>query len=474
MGWRLYAVGGSDQALSDRPARRRLLPPLWPRSLPGQITLLAAIALFGAQAINFTLLLRERQQSRLGQVIFPAATRVTDSVDRLKTGVALDKRSNITLSDTNPIDPSLRRQPEVEEGIRRLLRESNIPVRAVVTGLHPASPDDPALDKFGPVMAERIRRIRRYGVELRIAVDLPGRGWLTLSAPWPRTEQFVVWQLLGQTAVLYIVVLIPLLWSGYRIALPLRNLANATRRFQPGTPAAPVDERGPRDVRAVIAAYNSLSLRVNAMIDEKDQMLAAIGHDLRTPLAALRVRIESVEDDVDRARMADVIDEMNRTLEDILSLARVGRPSEPLTDTDLAALVDAVVEDFRDLDHDVTFEETARLTMRLRPALMRRAIRNLIENAVKYAGAAEVRIVPGARNIAIEVADRGPGIPQESLDKVFDPFMRLESSRNRDTGGLGLGLALSRAIVSEANGEIKLENRPGGGLLARIVLPRAT
>lgn len=459
--------------MSDPPGHRRSLPPLWPRSLPGQITLLAAIALFVAQAINFTLLLRERQQSRLGQVIFPAATRVTDSVDRLKTGVGLDKRSNVTLSATNPIDPSLRRQPEVEEGIRRLLREANIPVRAVVTGLHPASPDDPELGKYGPAMAERIRRIRRYGVELKIAVDLPGRGWLTLSAAWPRTEQFVVWQLLGQTAVLYIVVLLPLLWSGYRIALPLRNLANATRRFQPGTPAPPVDERGPSDVRAVIAAYNSLSLRVNAMIDEKDQMLAAIGHDLRTPLAALRVRIESVEDDVDRARMADVIDEMNGTLEDILSLARVGRPSEPLTETDLAALVDAVVEDFRDLDHDVTFEETARLTMRLRPALMRRAIRNLIENAVKYAGAAEVRIVPGTRNIAIEVADRGPGIPQEALDKVFDPFMRLESSRNRDTGGLGLGLALSRAIVSEANGEIKLENRPDGGLLARIVLPKA-
>jgi signal transduction histidine kinase len=459
--------------LSDEADPRRSLPTLWPRSLPGQITLLAAIALFIAQAINFTLLLRERQQSRLGQVIFPAATRVIDSVDRLKAGVALDKRSNITLSDQNPIDPALHRQPDVEDGMRRFLHESNVPVRAVVTGLHPASPDDPTLDKYGPVMAERIRRIRRYGVELKIAVDLPGRGWLTLSAAWPHTEQFLVWQLLGQTAVLYIFVLIPLLWSGYRIALPLRNLAKATRRFQPGTPAPAVDERGPNDVRAVIAAYNSLSLRVNAMIDEKDQMLAAIGHDLRTPLAALRVRIESVEDDTDRARMADVIDEMNRTLEDILSLARVGRPSEPMTDTDLSALVDAVVEDFRDLDHDVTFEESARLTMRLRPALMRRAIRNLIENAVKYAGAAEVRIVPAARSVAIEVADRGPGIPQEALDKVFDPFMRLESSRNRDTGGLGLGLALSRAIVSEANGEIKLQNRLGGGLLARIVLPKA-
>jgi signal transduction histidine kinase len=463
--------------MSEERKPHKPIPGLWPRSLPGQITLLAAIALFVAQAINFTLLLRERQQGRLGQVIFPAATRITDAVDRLNAGIPIERRAamgnGISLSDHNMIDPSLRRQTDVEEGIRRILREWNIPVRTVVTGLHPMSPDDPALAQYGPVMAERIRRIRRYGVELKIAVDLPGRGWIHLSAAWPHTEQFLVWQLLGQTAVLYIFVLLPLLWSGYRIALPLRNLAKATRRFQPGTPAPPVDERGPSDVRAVIAAYNALSLRVNAMIDEKDQMLAAIGHDLRTPLAALRVRIESVEDDTDRARMADVIDEMNRTLEDILSLARLGRPSEPVTDTDLSALVDAVVEDFRDLDHDVTFEETDRLRMRLRPALMRRAIRNLIENAVKYAGAAEVRIIPAPRNIAIEVADRGPGIPAEALLKVFDPFTRLETSRNRDTGGIGLGLALSRAIVAEAGGEIILQNRPGGGLLARIVLPKA-
>ena len=112
----------------------------------------------------------------------------------------------------------------------------------------------------------------------------------------------------------------------------------------------PVEERGPHDLRDVIAAFNALRLRVTAMLDEKDRMLGAIGHDLRTPLAALRVRIELVEDETDRAKMADTIEEMNRTLDDILSLARLGRPSEPLTEVDLAALVDAVVEDFRDLD----------------------------------------------------------------------------------------------------------------------------
>jgi signal transduction histidine kinase len=170
--------------------------------------------------------------------------------------------------------------------------------------------------------------------------------------------------------------------------------------------------------------------------------------------------------------MADIIAEMNRTLDDILSLARLGRPSEPPVDVDLTALVDAVVEDFRDLDHDVAFEEGKRLTMKLRPGLMRRAVRNLIENAVKYGDAAIVRIAPEASRVRIIVTDRGPGIPPDRLADVFDPFTRLESSRNRDTGGIGLGLALARAIVTDAGGRILLENRPEGGLDAIIELPR--
>ena len=190
--------------------------------------------------------------------------------------------------------------------------------------------------------------------------------------------------MIAQTLILYAIMLVMVLWAGRRIARPLRALATAAQRFTPGETDVPVAESGPHDVRQLITAFNALRLRVTAMLDEKDRMLGAIGHDLRTPLAALRVRIESVEDDVDRNKMADTITEMNKTLDDILSLARLGRPSEPLTETDLAALVDAVVEDFRDLGSDVTFEETERLQMRLRPSLMRRAVRNLIENAVKY------------------------------------------------------------------------------------------
>ncbi|MBA3838459.1 MAG: two-component sensor histidine kinase, partial [Zymomonas sp.] len=211
---------------------------------------------------------------------------------------------------------------------------------------------------------------------------------------------------------------------------------------------------------------------VSAMLEEKDRMLGAIGHDLRTPLAALRVRIESVEDDEDRARMAETIAEMNRTLDDILSLARLGRPSEPMAAVDMAALVDAVVDDFVAIGTPVSFSGEGRVTLSVRPSLMRRAVRNLIENAVKYGGSADVRLEVTKEAVAIIVADQGPGIPPDKLDAVFDAFTRLETSRNRDTGGAGLGLALARAIVREAGGEISLANRAGGGLDATITLPR--
>ncbi|WP_249341213.1 MULTISPECIES: ATP-binding protein [unclassified Sphingomonas] len=467
---------------------------LFPRSLPGQIALLVAVALFVAQGINFGLLVRERQNARFAQVIVPTVTRLIDAAERLGAPVnprpdapggpdrrgghdaregregRRQLRGRVDFGPANPIPVELVRRSDIERDFRRGLTDGGVAVGQVIAVVRPIDGSRPLLKRMDPARADRLRRL---GAELMVAVELPGRGWLSLSSAWPRSERALIWQLLAQTLILYIVVLLPVLWAGHRIARPLRKLATAARDFHPGDGAKPVEESGPSDVRAVIAAYNALSTRVTGMLDEKDRMLGAIGHDLRTPLAALRVRIESVEDDEDRARMADTIDEMNHTLDDILSLARLGRPSEPPTDVDLSALIDAVVEDFRDLGRDVTFEEAPRLRMHLRPALMRRAVRNLIENAVKYGGGAEVHLRPDEHRVAIEVCDRGPGIPQEKLEKVFDPFTRLEESRNRETGGAGLGLALARAIVRDASGEISLANREGGGLVATITLPRS-
>nr|WP_184002095.1 ATP-binding protein [Stakelama sediminis] len=431
--------------------------------------MLVAIALFLAQSINFALLLSGRRQLRQAQFVTPVVNRVVDTLERDRgTPMPFQDRwhSRIRIAASDPVTPDMQSSDKVEDAVRKGLKESDISFTTVHAGIGKIGERQHLNDR------RRNSRFARYDRELRVGVQVEGRGWFTFRAPWPRGDVTLLWPLIAQTLILYIITLVPLLWVGRRMARPLQSLATAARQFDPSAKVDPLEEHGPEDVRAVTRAFNGLSDRVRAMLEEKDRMLGAIGHDLRTPLAALRVRIESVEDEQDRARMADIIEEMNHTLEDILSLARLGRPSEAATEVDLSALVDAVVEDFRDIGADVTAEESPRLPIRLRPALMRRAVRNLIENAVKYGVSAEVRLVPSPQEVRIEIADHGPGIPPDKLAAVFDPFTRLESSRNRETGGIGLGLALARAIVHDAGGEILLDNRDGGGLLATIRLPR--
>jgi signal transduction histidine kinase len=442
---------------------------LWPRSLAGQMALLIAMALFAAQAVNFALALRDRAEFRLAQATRPLAARLADAIER-----GTDD-TRIRRAPADAIPPRLARQPEVAAELRTQLREFGVEVGSIDTGLRAwTATDDAVLGRHFPRTARRDRERDRPSQALLIAVEQPGRGWLSVIVPWGGGGGMrLFWRLFAQTLFLYAALLLPVLWIARRLSRPLLALADAARGYTPATRPEPLVEEGPQDVRAVTSAFNALRLRATAMLDEKDRMLGAIGHDLRTPLAALRVRIESVEHDVDRARMVDTVEEMSRTLDDILSLARLGRPSEPATEVDVAALVDAVVEDFRDLGEDVTFVDTQRITARLRPALIRRAVRNLVENAVKYGGGAQVRIDPRPGAVAITVADHGPGIPEDRLAEVFEPFTRLETSRNRETGGIGLGLALARAIVQEAGGELTLANRAGGGLDATITLPRA-
>jgi len=446
----------------------------WPaRSLSGQMALLLALALFIAQALNFTLLLRERRTLRLAQVTGPAVARLVDASDRNTSGRSQGDRlggerdghrSRVRRLASAPSVAGLDRETQVEAAVLSGLREAGAPGSRVVAILRPINPKDPPFRRRSPPPPD-------VDQEIVIAAEQPDGSWLMTRLPWWGGEAGLVWRLAMQTLILYAAMLLPVLWVARRIAAPLRDLTAAAERFVPGDDA-PMAERGPPDVTALVAAFNRLRARVTAMLDEKDRMLGAIGHDLRTPLAALRVRLEGIDDEPDRRRSIGLVEEMDRTLDDILSLARLGRPGELATEVDLAALADAVVEDFRDLGANVTYADHPRLALRLRPTMIRRAVRNLVENAVKYAGTAEVRVEQDAREARIVVADRGPGIPADRLGAVLEPFTRLEESRNRDTGGIGLGLALARAIAREAGGDLHLRNRDGGGLAAILALPR--
>jgi signal transduction histidine kinase len=205
-------------------------------------------------------------------------------------------------------------------------------------------------------------------------------------------------------------------------------------------------------------------------------MLGAIGHDLKTPLSALRVRIESVEDDAERAKMAATIEDITRSLDDILSLARVGRPSDPLEQTELNALVSQIAEEFEDMGEAVSFEPTERLVLPLRATWVRRAVRNLVVNALRYGGAARIAIERTGSEVLIRIDDDGPGIPDDRIEAMLQPFTRGEPSRNSETGGAGLGLTLARAIAEQHGGGLTLANSRGAdgavaGLTATLALP---
>lgn len=451
---------------------------LWQRSLVAQIIILVAIALAVAQAINFTLLLRERNRVDLTNQTAPAVYRVINALDgrsdrapapSVRERDGRGDRRGVTFATTRPALAG-RERPDVKARAQAMFDDIGLPVRSVIAveDVH-----------FMPVRRWEQIRSRATGEDpgnhrvgrLLLAVEYDAGKWVTAEARLGnRPPRMIAW-LVMQTVVLYVIVLLPLLWVGSRLSRPLRQLTGSARQFARTGAADPVDENGPGDVRDLTMAFNAMRARIVAMLDEKDRMLGAIGHDLRTPLASLRVRTESVDDEVERARMSETIEEMNRMLEDILSLARAGRSAEEAQKVDLASLTDAVVEDFIELGSAVDMADADRAVAFVRPQQIRRAVRNLIENAVVYGDRAHVSVVQDGATIRIIVADDGPGIAEDRMAEMLEPFTRLEGSRNRTTGGAGLGLALVRAIMAEHRGELRLANRPGGGLEASLVLP---
>jgi signal transduction histidine kinase len=305
-----------------------------------------------------------------------------------------------------------------------------------------------------------------------VAAQLPDGRWVSVRARVGGAQRIAT-LLAAQTVVLLILLLIPLMIFAWRVTRPLVTLARAAADTRPGNSGDPVPETGPEDVRSLTRAFNAMRQRILAMLADKDRMLGAIGHDLRTPLASLRVRVEQVGDDRLRERMVGTIEEMAGMLDDILSLARAGQPREAPEPTDLAALIGDTVADYQAMRQPVTLAgEGVLVTRGVRPLSLRRALRNLIDNAVKYGGNATVGLTEQADGAAvISVDDAGPGIPPDRVAEMMEPFARAEESRNRDTGGTGLGLALARSIAMGEGGRLELVNRAQGGLSARIVLP---
>jgi len=285
----------------------------------------------------------------------------------------------------------------------------------------------------------------------------------------PSNEQTLLLRLLRQTVLTYLLLVGVVGLILRRITRPLRALTTRIERFA-ADPARsdPLPLQGPDDIQRLIVAHNAMQARLSALLDEKDVMLGAIGHDLKTPLATLRVRIEAVVDDGERARMAATIDEINHSLDDILSLARVGRPSDPIEATELSALVADIVGEYEDMGDDVELGRTERSVAPVRSTWLRRALRNLISNALRYGQRARVHLHREGHEAVLVVDDDGPGIPEGAIGRMMEPFTRLDPSRNTGTGGAGLGLTLARAIADQHGGSLTLANRVEQGRIVGL------
>ena len=288
-----------------------------------------------------------------------------------------------------------------------------------------------------------------------------------IAATGNRLSGFLIWQ----TLTLYLLLLIPIMVIAYRAARPLRDLTRAARANPALRDTTPLDEEGPSDVRDLIAAFNAYRMRIATMLSDKDRMLGAVGHDLRTPLASLRVRVEGVDDDRLRDKMIASIDEMTAMLADILALARSGAGTEMQERIDLRALVGELADDYREQGKDVDTGDIVDAAVRARPMLLRRALRNLIDNALAYGVRARLSVTVAGSEVRIIVSDDGPGLTEDQIRTLVEPFARGEQSRNRATGGTGLGLSIAREIAGGEGGTLTLANRAGGGLDAVIALP---
>ncbi|MFM6931660.1 MAG: sensor histidine kinase [Novosphingobium sp.] len=458
---------------------RAALHRIWPRSLKGQVLLAIALALLFAQGFSAALLYRAQVARQESGLLHTAAMRLVSAhrndeprgpenaeptspreARRAERRERMDRFRSERLP-LSPITASEVRLAHDEEELREILRDQDVTVEQLLVVRRPVSQDIRAQMR----LAHRKDPYASLQPETVLVAAMKADGandWAVTRVFVPQTERFMLQTLFMQTLFIY-AVLVGAMWLILRrITRPLAALTRRVAHFaETRDSSGQLHPEGPDDVRHLIEAQNGMERRVLALLDEKDVMLGAIGHDLKTPLAALRVRIESVEDEVERGRMARTIEDITRTLDDILSLARVGRPSDELEQTELYALLASVVEEYEDMGEPVTLAESSRMALQLRPTWLRRALRNLIGNALRYGKTAQVSLTRDGRDAVIRIVDEGPGIPADKIAEMLEPFTRGDPSRNSETGGAGLGLTLARAIAEQHGGALWLANRVG-------------
>ncbi len=463
----------------------RFIP--WPRKLRDQMIVLVLITLLLAQGISLWILSNAhnkaieghsqrfmvRQLASIVHVLESTPSHLHSEILRSwqRPGLRFQQLSAPTLKTSD----QLINQQLADELRRWLGADFQGQIRVNVSQIDGHNSKRPFSDQRFNENRHRPHRPRVRLQELAVAIELSDGDWLQANAVSPLISPLAARQTLIFLLVSGVLVLTVVIWRLRKITHSLSALTQAASNLGRGQKITPLQEAGPEDVKTAIAAFNHMSGRLDRFVLERTQMLAALSHDLRTPITSMRLRVEMMEPGNDRDKLLANLEEMQQMSEATLGFIRESGDTEPSRQVDIIALVSSLCDDLTDLGATIALEGDAinkHTELTCRPVSIKRALRNLIENAVNYGDAARVSLIDSPpAPLIIRIQDQGPGIPEAELERVFDPFYRLETSRNRETGGMGLGLSISRQVIINHGGDLRLQNT-GEGLLVEVELPR--
>ncbi|MFV3330447.1 ATP-binding protein [Pseudomonas sp. NY15437] len=426
----------------------------WPRTLAARLALIFLAGLVFAYSLSFCSQFYERYQSARNMMLGNLETDVSTAV---------------ALLDRLPRDERQAWLPMVQRPNYRYLLSEGQPGEPMNMAQAPMAAQSIA-DVVGPRYPLRFENIPGAIPHFQVHLTLKDGSPLTIDVT-PKgvpVAQWLPWVLLVQLALLLFCT-----WIAVRLAIrPLTQLAQAVDDLDPDAPAPELDERGPSEVAYAARAFNALQGRIGSYLKERMQLLAAISHDLQTPITRMKLRVEQMDDSPERERLWSDLEEMQHLVREGVAYARsMDGASEAAVKVNLDAFLDSLVLDYQDSGQAVELLGSSHAVLETRPHALRRVLTNLVDNALKFGGSAQVEVERDTQGtVYVRVLDDGPGIPEDELAEVVKPFYRVESSRNRSTGGTGLGLAIVQQLSQALGGTLTLSNRASGGLCAQLQL----
>jgi len=466
---------------------------LAPRSLFSRLVLVQLSVLVVALLVSFAIHMHERGEALAQASGMQAAQRIADIVKLLESLAPAERRRIVQVFSAAPLTISLDQRPldaqalDPEGGprsalfglmLRRFLGDAR-PVAVAVTQSEGVIPAETRMGPPGP-MAHRpwmapgaaMHLGSQRGVSFVAQVRLNDGTLVTFDSRQPVQTADWPYRLLLSLAVLLAAVIAVSLLAVRWATRPLNALADAADELGRNIDRAPMPEKGPVEVVRAARAFNEMQQRLASYIRERTATLAAMSHDLKTPVSRLRLRAELLEDSEVKKKIAQDLEEMESMIHGTLEFMRGGQSAEKAQPVDVKALLESLQADAQITGAEVAIEGAASRPYVGRPQALKRCLGNLLDNALKYGKSALLVVDDAPERLVIHVRDRGPGIPEPELERVFEPFYRLEGSRSRDTGGTGLGLSIARQIAQVHGGSLNLRNLPQGGLEAVLTLPR--